>query len=110
MSILATLTVLIPFLNLIRNAGSGNKGIFVATIFLGFVIQSIIFITWLLLSIVSLHKEYKLFKIIFIVLAYLPLLYIRYFDNMAYIICYAISLFLCSIIILIDYKSGKWLE
>jgi hypothetical protein len=110
MSILSTITVLIPFLNLIFNAGSDDKGIFVATIFLGFLIQSIIFIIWLLLSIVSLHTKYKLFKIILIVLAYIPLLYIRYFDNMAYIICYAISLFLCSIIILIDYKSGNWLE
>jgi hypothetical protein len=110
MSILSTLTFLIPFLNLIFNAGSDNKGIFVVAIFLGFVIQSIIFLTWLLLSIVSLHTKYKLFKIILIVLAYIPLLYIRYFDNMAYMICYAISLFLCSIIILIDYKSGNWLE
>jgi hypothetical protein len=110
MSILGTLTVLIPFLNLIRNVGSDNKGLFVVTIFLGFLIQSIIFITWLLLSIVSLHKKDKLLKIILIVLAYIPLLYIRYFDNMAYMICYAISLFLCSIIILIDYKSGNWLE
>jgi hypothetical protein len=110
MSILSTLTVLIPFLNLIFNAGSDNKGIFVVAIFLGFLIQSIVFITWLLLSIVSLHTKYKLFKIILIVLAYIPLLYIRYFDNMAYMICYAISLFLCSIIILIDYKSGNWLE
>jgi hypothetical protein len=110
MSILGTLTVLIPFLTLIFNAGSDDKGIFVVAIFLGFVIQSIIFLTWLLLSIVSLHKEYKLLKVILIVLAYIPLLYIRYFDNMAYIICYAISLFLCSIIILIDYKSGNWLE
>lgn len=110
MSILAILTLLIPFLNLIRNVGSGNKGIFVATIFLGFLIQSIIFLIWLLLSIVSLNKKYKLLKVILIVLAYIPLLYIRYFDNMAYMICYAISLFLCSIIILIDYNSGKWLE
>jgi hypothetical protein len=110
MSILAILTVLIPFLSLILNIGSYNKGIFVSTIFLGFLIQSIIFITWLLLSIVSLHKKYKLFKIILIVLAYIPLLYIRYFDNTAYMICYAISLFLCSIIILIDYKSDNWLE
>jgi hypothetical protein len=110
MSILSTITVLIPFLTLIFNVGSYDKGIFVATIFLGFLIQSIIFIIWLLLSIVSLHTKYKLFKIILIVLAYIPLLYIRYFDNMAYIICYAISLFICSIIILIDYKSGNWLE
>ena len=110
MSILAILTVLIAFLTLIFNTGSDDKGIFVVTIFLGFLIQSIIFITWLLLSIVSLHKKYKLLKIILIVLSYIPLLYIRYFDNMAYMICYAISLFLCSIIILIDYKSGKWLE
>ncbi|GEM_PF-5318319 len=110
MSILATLTVLIPFLTLMFNAGSDDKGIFVATIFLGFLIQSIIFITWLLLSIVSLHTKYKLFKIILIILAHIPLLYIRYFDNMAYMICYAISLFLCIIIILIDYKSGNWLE
>lgn len=110
MSILSTLTVLIPFLNLIFNAGSDDKGIFVLTIFLGFVIQSIIFVSCLLSSIVSLHKKYKLFKIILIVLAYIPLFYIRYFDNMAYMICYAISLFLCSIIILIDYKSEHWLE
>ena len=110
MSILAILTLLIPFLNLIFNVGSYNKGIFVATIFLGFLIQSIIFLIWLLLSIVSLNKKYKLLKVILIVLAYIPLLYIRYFDNMAYMICYAISLFLCSIIILIDYNSGKWLE
>jgi hypothetical protein len=110
MSILATLTVLIPFLNFIFNAGSDDKGIFVVTIFVGFVIQSIIFITWLILSIVSIHKKYKLLKIILIVLAYISLLYIRYFNNTVYMICYAISLFLCSIIILVDYKSGKWLE
>jgi prepilin-type N-terminal cleavage/methylation domain-containing protein len=74
-------------------------------------LQPIIFLIWLLSSIVSLDKEYKLFKIILlIVLAYIPLLYIRYFDNMAFMICYAISLFLCSIIILIDYNSGKRLE
>jgi len=110
MSILSTITVLIPFLTLIFNVGSYDKGIFVVAIFLGFLIQSIIFLIWLLLSIVSLHKEYKLLRVILIFLAYIPLFYIRYFDNMAYIICYAISLFLCSIIILIDYKSGNWLE
>ena len=107
-SILAGLSVLIPLLILTLSAwesgGLEGKGLYVSVLGLGFIVQLIVYCSWLILSLISKNNK-KMTRALIIAGSFLPLAYMLFLNNQAYIAAYLASLLVTGIGIFFEFKN-----
>jgi|GEM_PF-3166463 hypothetical protein len=85
--------------------GLEGKGLYVAILGLGFLVQTVMVLILSVLVLIGDSSKLKLLKIILIILVYLPLIYMLFFNNSAYVLLCIISLIIWIIYIVLEYKK-----
>lgn len=85
--------------------GLEGKGLYVAILGLGFLVQTVMVLIWGVLVLIGASSKLKLLKIVLIILVYLPLIYMLFFNNSAYVLLSVLSLIICGIGVFLEYRD-----